>query len=170
METVTPRAISKILFNTEAQHPQIRVRLLKEALQNHDKYLNNEYLRIGVDHLFNVDLVQHYSEYSDQYRSSMTLNDVTMREIYRREVFSYRLLGAYSGVYQLHATTTILNSIVISHYPSTTIESIHKDLDRPFYPVSYNGSGNLKTCHIQWTKSGEKLIRLEHFVPLVRKE
>ena len=165
-----PRAISKIVFNTESQHQQIRVRLLKEAIVNKDKYLNNDYLRKGVDHLAGVDLVQHYSTYSDKYNSSMTLDDVTVHQIFKTEWFEYRLLGSYSGAYQIHSASTVIQSWIRCHYPLTSIQSINKDLNRSFYPVSTNDERNLKICHIQWTKSSENSIRLEHFVPLLQKK
>ena len=70
-------------------------------------YLNNACLRIGVDQLANVDLVRHYSEYSDQYNSSMTLDDLTVRQLYKDEWFKYRLLGSYSGAYQIHVGASL---------------------------------------------------------------
>ena len=164
-----PRSLSKIIFNTESQHEQLRVRMLSEALLNEDKYLDNAYLRIGVDQLSSVDLVQHYSEYSEQYNSSMTLDESTIRQIYRDEWFKYRLIGSYSGAYQFHSSASVMNTKIVSHYPATVVQTVYKDLNRPFFPVSSSGNENLKTCHIQWTKSNENSIRLEHFVPLVKK-
>ena len=165
-----PRALSKIVFNTETQHEQIRVRLLKEAIENKDMYLNNAHLRIGCDQLANVDLVRHNCEYSEQYNSSMTLDDTTVHQIYKREWFEYRLLGSFSGAWQFSCGATVLGTIIKSHYPSTIIQSIHDDLNRPFYPVRSSGDRLMKTCHVQWTKSNEKSIRLEHFVPLMEKQ
>ena len=79
-----PRSMSKIIFDCENQHEQIRVKLVKEGVQNEDKYLNNEYLRTGVDSLKDVDLVEHFSEYSEQFNSSMPLDDKPIRQIFQR--------------------------------------------------------------------------------------
>ena len=165
------RCISKCVFNSENQHEQIRVRLIMEAISNEDKYLDNSFLRIGVDQLANVDLVEHYSTYSDQYHSGMTLNDTSMRGLYRAEWYNFRLLHCYAGCFQFHSAASVLNRKVVSHYSATGVMSVHRDLNRPFFPVSSNDANDhLKVCHIQWTKSNENSIRLEHFVPLLSKE
>ena len=164
------RALSKFVFNTEAQHGQIRVRLVADAVKNEDSYLKNECLRIGgCQSCEDINLVQNYCTYNDHYNPVMKLNKQTFQKLYRKEWFDYRLLSCYSGLLQLHSAANSLQIKLVSHYPDRVIESIYTDTNRSMFPLGCKGTERLRTCHILWTTANGR-SHLNHFVPLIEKK
>ena len=164
------RAISKIIFNRESDHGQVRVRLLADALKNETRYLKNEFLKISAWHgSENVNFVHNYCQYSDHFNDPLvTLTDSIVLELYRKEWFEFRLLGCYAGMFQIHSAANTFQTKLISHYPDPAWPPIYKDANRAMYPLGCTGQENLREYHILWTSANGR-GRMNHFVPLFRR-
>ena len=63
-----PRAISYLLFRTQDRHPDIRTRIVYEAVLNIERYLDNTYVATGAQHIYSRGtLPQQYAQYSETY-------------------------------------------------------------------------------------------------------
>ena len=172
-----PRVLSKIIFDTECNHGQMRVRLIRDGVLNENRFLNNDHLKIGASpKVQNTEFIERYCTYSDYYNPCNVMTKQQVRRLYRKEWFEFRHLGRYSGVFQLHSAANILQTKVQSYYPDTTVfnstgfNSVYDDLNRLFYPLGSSGHDDITTSHIVWTKSCSTVQYLQHFVPLLKAE
>ena len=160
------RTLSKIIFNKESEHGQIRVRVVADAVKNEDSYLNDDCLKIGATE--QIHFVQIYCTYSEYFNDvDMRPVDRTIREIYRAEWYENWKLSCYSGIFQMHAAANALKIKLVSHYPDHVMECVYKNMNQAFFPLGCNGTADLKTCHILWS-STSKDAHLNHIVPLLR--
>ena len=166
-----PRSLSRIVFGSECNHREMRVRLVFDGVLNKKKYLNNANLKAGASSkVQDEDFVQRYCRYSDSFDTCRTLTKCTIERIYESEWFEYRQRGVYSGIYQLHSAANVLQMKLESYYPNLTMYPVHADLHRSLFPLGKYDEEGLETCHIVWTKSCLGAVRLQHFVPLVETE
>ena len=164
------RTFSKVKYGTECHHGEMRIRLVREAVSNEEKYINNEHLKVGAcAEIQNAKFAQTYCLYSDHIDTCRTLTKRSVLRIYQNEWFEYHLLGTYSGIFQLHVAACVLKAKVQSYFPNRIDNSVFLHLHRPIFPIGMPKE-DLKTYHVVWTKSKSTAARLEHFVPLLESE
>ena len=163
-----PRSLSRIVYGSERNHLEIRVRLVLDGVLNKTMYLNNANLKVGSSSkVQDENFVQRYCRYSDNFDTCRALTKRTVERFYESEWYEYRRRGVYSGIFQLHSAANVLQMKVESYYPSLTFHSVHVDLHRSLFPLGRHDEEDLETCHIVWTKSCLRATRLQHLVPLV---
>ena len=165
-----PRSLSRLLFGTQCRHGELRVRLVKEGVMNEKHYLDNAHLKVGVcEEIQDSNFVETYCKLSDEFDTSRTLTKRNVLRIYQNEWFQYRLLGTFSGIFQMLAAANVSQTRVKSYFPDHTVDFVFMNFHRSMVPFGRT-SEDLKTCHVVWTKSRSAACRLQHFVPLLLTE
>ena len=110
-----PRAISYLLFRTQDRHPEIRTRIIYEAVSNIECYLDHTYVATGAPNLYSRGtLPQQYAQYSDSYRTNRPLN---VRQIYKSEVLDICKNAAFMGIWQVFQASNVIKHTMCSVYP-----------------------------------------------------
>ena len=105
-----PRSISYVLFRTQSQYHEIRTRIIYESVQNMDRYLDNAYLQMGANHVYQRgSLTQQYAMYSDNYEPHV---DLDIANIYKCEVLDICKDGAYMGIWQIFQISNVIQAPV----------------------------------------------------------
>ena len=153
-----PRAVSHFLFGDETHHLEIRIRILKEAVDNLKWYTSDEYLSRGQSKRCQWSRVVTYSLFSPAHDP-----DLSVEEVYKREVMTIRRDGAYMGVWQFHQLANVVHRPVICVYPDEASENVREHLNRTFIPMWGEQSTPLM---IEWTPIPGSTSP-NHFVPLM---
>ena len=79
-----PRSVSYILEKHENRHKEIRVRIVYEAIQNMDKYLDNQCVSIGAQNFYGrATLVEQFAMYTEEFCPNIPLD---VLNLYKKEV------------------------------------------------------------------------------------
>lgn len=163
------RAISKVIFDTEQEHIQIRVRLIDHALKCDNAFLDNSNLRRGChEGCTRFNFTDRFSTYSEYYNPSRRINAGYIKELWEQEWLGYTAHDAWSGIYQLFCAADLLNVELKSYYCNDIIASVYQDLNRSMFPLGREPAS--EAIHIMWTSLDGKRSRTDHFVPLLEKE
>ena len=139
------QGLSKIILGTEYHHGQMRVWLIRDGVLNQKSFLNNAHLKIGTSpKAQNMNLVERYCMYSEDYNPCTELTKRGIRHLYRKDWFDFRKLGTFSGVFQLHSAANILQAKVQSYHPDTNVEAAYNDLNWLFYPLGSFGHEDIR--------------------------
>ena len=159
-----PSCGSVYAFGTPNESEEIRARIVKELVTQEDVYLNNEYLESGLSNKTDcckTSLKSQYAQYSEYYIPGMKLDENTIRDIYRKEIFSVTINKSYMGIWQLFALANVLNCAIYSVYPNKGNETVRNDLNRCILPRQPSKS---RAVYIMWTNTRAD-ITTEHWVP-----
>ena len=101
-----PHTISYLLFKTENRYPEIRVRIIYEAVLNMAMYLDDNYVSNGAHNFYDRGtLPELYAQYSDNYNPHATFN---MERLYQKEVLEIYQDGAYMGIWQIFQVVNVI--------------------------------------------------------------
>ena len=119
----------------------MRVRIVYEAIQNMDKYLDNEYVSIGAWNFYGrATLVQQFAMYSKDFNPNIPLN---VLDLYKKEVMEIHKLGGYCGIWQIFQTANILCVPIQSVYSTGCSDlNTRKDMNRTIYCYNDNNNNN----------------------------
>ena len=161
-----PRSISYILEKHEDRHKEIRVRIVYEAIQNMDKYLDNQYVSLGAQNLYGkATLVKQFAIYTEEFCPNTPLD---VLDLYKKEVMEIHKLGGYCGIWQIFQTANILHVPIQSVYPFGCSDlNTRKDMNRTVYCYNDNNN-NANEIKIMWTPTQIRKQRPCHFVPLLK--
>ena len=161
-----PRSVSYILEKHEDRHKEIRVRIVYEAIQNMDKYLDKQYVSIGAQNLYGrATLVEHFAMYTEEFCPNTPLD---VLDLYKKEVMEIRKLSSYCGIWQIFQTANILHVPIQSVYPFGCSDlNTRKDMNRTVYCYDDNNN-NANEIKIMWTPTQIRKQGPCHFVPLLK--
>lgn len=168
-----PRAASVLCYGTEERHLEMRARIIKELVENEDKYLSDFHMSQGTTCTSNSctqhGIVKQFALFSEQF-SGEKLTPLAIRRIYRAEVLSLCQSGSYMGIWQVAAISNVLQTKVFSVYPKYGGQTVRKDLHRTFQPFDEKSRND--PVYILWTNTRginipEREWRPNHFVPLL---
>ena len=104
-----PHCGSILAFGNENNDTEIRTRIVTDLIENEDLYLDQEYLRIGINKTDREvrRLPGEYAMFSEHFvDQNMTKEKV--REIYRKEILDVRNKGLSMGIWQIFSLANIL--------------------------------------------------------------
>ena len=161
-----PRSVSYILEKHEDRHKEIRVRIVYKAIQNMDKYLDNQYVSIGAQNFYGrATLVEQFAMYTEEFCPNTPLD---VLDLYKKEVMEIHKLGGYYGIWQIFQTASILCVPIQSVYPFGCSDlNTRKDMNRTVYCYNDNNN-NANEIKIMWTPTQIRKQRPYHFVPLLK--
>lgn len=164
-----PRSASVLAYGHENKHKEMRERIVCELVKNADKYLDNKYMKIGMNPDGNCDVIKTFASYSGLYVGTR-LNKATIRKLYELEVLSVCKNGEFMGLWQLASLANVLSCPVVSVYPKYGSHTVRRDMHRIFYPFENVSKAN--AVHILWTNTDgaekeEKEFTVNHFVVLM---
>ena len=166
-----PRCLSRFVFGTQCRHGEMRVRLVKEGVMNEEQYLDNTHLKVGTRaEIQKTNIVEMYCLCSDHRDTCRKLTRRSIQRIYQNELYEFRLLGRFSGMFQLHSAANALQVKVESYFPDRTVDAVFMHANRAILPFGRTVDDHLKSCRVVWTKSRPESAYLQHFVPLVQSE
>ena len=163
------RAISYLLFGTDAYHLHIRAAIVIEGILNKEKYLSHTFLCRGASRI-EENLPVQYAKYSDHYVSGQKVTENTVHYMYSRELHDCAKINSFMGLWQLAQAASALNTVVKSVYPHGGDPIMREDFNRVFFPVngSNNYDANCPALIIMWTSVTKNSVPV-HFVPLVQR-
>ena len=155
-----------LLSKSQAMYTELRVRIIYEAVQNIEKYVDHNYVSIGA-HNFHErgTLPEQYAQYSDNYNPYATFN---MLRLCKEEVLDICKDGTFMGIWQIFQIANVIKWPICSVHPNIGNPNVREDLHRTVYYIdnTYNAQSSL---HILWTLMQDNAgQRPCHFVPLLR--
>ena len=161
-----PRRVSSMLEKHEGRHKEIRVRIDYKAIQNLEKYLDNQYVSIGAQNLYGrATLVEQFTMYTEEFCPNIPLD---VSNLYKKEMMEIRKLSSYCGSWQIFQTANILCVPIQSVYPFGCSDiNTRKDMNRTVYCYNDNNN-NANEIKIMWTPTKIRKERPCHFVPLLK--
>ena len=161
-----PRTLSKLVFGTEEHHLEVRSRIVIEAVNGIEEYLDSKYLEVGAQAIHEkASIAEVLAQYSESYSPTLLpLTDTKIRKLYQDEVVQISKPGTYMGLWQFFQAANVINAMIVSHYPEKSNKAIRLDVNRKFNPRNSSG----KSAHILWTTlAWNARGRPSHFVPLL---
>ena len=138
-----PRAVSQFLFGDETYHLEIRMRIVKEAVDNYKWYIGDRYLGRGQSKPCQWSRVVTYSLFSPAHDQNLSVE-----EVYKKEVMTIRSNSSYMGVWQFHQVANVVHRPVMCIYPDEASENAREHLNRAFIPMWGEESTPIM---IEWT-------------------
>ena len=144
-----PRSVSYILEKHEDRHKEIRVRIVYEAIQNMDKYLDNQYVSISALNVYGrATLVEQFAMYTEEFCPNIPLD---VLNLYKKEVMEIHKLSSDCGIWQIFQTANIVHVPIQSVYPFVCSDlNTRKDMNRTVYCYNDNNN-NANEIKIMWT-------------------
>ena len=168
------RAISMAIYGTEEYHKILRTKILMEGVVYKYRYLNEDYLRLGMDPQQNDKILSCiFAEFSGNYKpeemnpQGRTHEEIsnTVKAVYKRDILEVRKLGAEMGMWQIFQASNVLGRPIASVFPERGNPNYRNYFNRIVYP--WNKEHRRNPClAIMWTpsKAGGPV---NHFVPLL---
>ena len=165
-----PNTLSRLVFGNEEHATEMRVRLVRCAIEHKDMFLNESVLKRGYDcpHI-QRNLCDIYVEYGkDGYSAPQHLTPAEREYFYKKDVVDFRRSGCRCGIWQLHQAAEVLQCPVNCIYPHlpTNFDSVRTDFNRTFLPLQPQKCHN-ETVYIMFCRSSGSLSQVNHFVPVV---
>ena len=152
-----PSSGSVLAYGQRVNEQEIRVRIIKELVENEETYLDDKYLARGTGTEKNDKACsKSYAQYSDKYVPGMKLTKSLIKRIYQEEVLSLTEDKSFMGIWQLHALSPLY-----SVYPKLGNPSVRRDLHRLIEPIKKAEHGPV---YIMWTSCRTDMNK-EHWVP-----
>ena len=133
-----PRCGSLLAYGTQDKHSEMRLRMLKELVDNQQYYLTNEF--------------QNFALYSMHFKQNMALTDIAIEHIFHMECFSTCKNSEYLGLWQLACLATVLGHPLTSVYPTYAAHNIRDAVHREFLPRPGQQRSSNKG-YIMWTNT-----------------
>ena len=164
-------SLSRLVYGDELHSVEMRVRVVHEGIVNMNLYLDHEYLCWGhsFDYRSENDIRRIYASFCSFYRHGMSLDDGSIENYYKMEMFNVRCRNEYSGIWQFHQAANVLKCKVQSVYPHTEVQIVRKELNRVILPMDLESVNCDELVRIMWTKGSGVGSGYNHFVPLVKK-
>ncbi|KAL3890798.1 hypothetical protein ACJMK2_003076 [Sinanodonta woodiana] len=159
-----PYSGSVLAFGNDRYATEIRARIILEQTLYEEYYLQENYLKNGLDDPPKFDIKKAFAMYSDEYKHGTDrLNDkTTLQDIYEREVMKIRKRSTYMGIWQIFALSSVLQQKVFSIYPKLGNVNVRNDLHKIIHP-RVNVCEN-RILYIMWTSTRSDMTR-GHWLP-----
>ena len=144
----------------------MKVRIVYEAIQNMDKYLDNQYVSMGAQNFYGrATLVEQFAMYTADYHPNIQLD---VLNLYKKEVMEICQLGGYCGIWQIFQAADILHVLIQSVYQVGCSDlNTRKDMNRTVYYYNDNNN-NANEIKIMWMPTQIRKQRPCHFLPLLK--
>lgn len=158
-----PRVLSFLTFRNEDHHPEMRARIVYEAVLSSKNYLDNNYISKGANVQYRRgDTVTQFAQLS-----KYCLRGMSNEQIFQKETMEMCKDGTYMGMWQIAQAANILGHPVNSIFPDIGEVLVRPDIHRTVY--CYNDEmNNNEVVHILWTSMLPERRLPNHFVPLLR--
>ncbi|KAL3836889.1 hypothetical protein ACJMK2_022296 [Sinanodonta woodiana] len=159
-----PYSGSVLAFGNDRYGTEIRAKIIIEQTLYEEYYLQENYLKNGLDDPPKFDIKKAFAMYSDEYKHGTgRLNDkTTLQDIYEREVMKIRKRSTYMGIWQIFALSSVLQQNVFSIYSKLGNVNVRKDLHKINHP-RVNVCEN-RILYIMWTSRRSDMTR-GHWLP-----
>ena len=166
-------SLSRLVYGDEEHATELRVRVVVEAVQNKDIYLNNNFLRKG--HYAQHDQLHYVDEYiKNSYMQGKptdpvaTFTPASRNQIYQWLIFQLRKPGSECGIWQFHQAACVLNCPLKLIYPIVVsgFESLRDIYNRTFLPTTVK-KDCYSSAHIMFSRFGVLSCQPDHFVPVI---
>ena len=123
------------------------MRIVYEAIQNMDKYRDNQYVSISAQNFYGrTTLVEQFAMYTEELYPNIPFD---VLDLYKKKVMEICKLSGYCGIWQIFQTANILCVLIQSVYPFGCSDlNTRKDMNRTVYCYNdNNNNGNeIKSC------------------------
>ncbi|KAL3876458.1 hypothetical protein ACJMK2_034302 [Sinanodonta woodiana] len=159
-----PYSGSVLAFGNDRYATEIRARIIIEQTLYEEYYLQENYLKNGLDDPPKFDIKKAFAMYSDEYKhgTDRLKDKTTLQEIYERKVMKIRKRSTYMGIWQIFALSSVLQQKVFSIYPKLGNVNVRKDLHKIIHP-RVNVCEN-RILYIMWTSTRSDMTR-GHWLP-----
>ena len=171
------RVMARYLLGDPEQHPEIRIRMAKEAAKNEHLYLDHNYMFAGLNPSDKIiSLPEYYAGITGtcKVENITNLNTETIRHIFRKELVKWSKARAWIAMWQLHVASNMCgHPLNVVHVVDKCRHSMWEYYNREVHPVMNTDRPQL--LHIMWTTANEEhrtpvtINDINHFVPLVWK-
>ena len=107
-----PHTISYLLSKSQAMYTELRVRIIYEAVQNIEKYVDHNYVSIGAHHFYEHGTLP--EQYAQHYNPYATFN---MLQLYKEEVLDICKDGTFMGIWQIFQIANVIKWPICSVHP-----------------------------------------------------
>ena len=112
------------------------MRLLIEGIQNKDKYLDNEYLKLGATHIHGRGtFLQQYALFTGQNLPQCGSLEETVEIIYDRDILDLRKEGSYTGMWQIWQACNVIGRPIRRVFPMRGSKAFRSDFNRLCIPM-----------------------------------
>ena len=111
-----PRTASLLCTGTEERHTEMCVRIAHEMVKHEDVYLNSSFLSKG-NGASDDSMSMRYAQYSPSYIPGSKLTADDIKATYEMETVDIVRPGAYCGIWQMHALSSLMGAPIHSLYP-----------------------------------------------------
>ena len=102
-----PRTISYILFKMQDHYMEIQTRIIYEAVQNYNKYLDDFYVIRGAVNFYDRGtLPEQYGQYSDNYNPYVQFN---LKGLYEQEILDICADGAFCEIWKIFQACNVIH-------------------------------------------------------------
>ena len=150
------RSLSTLIFGSEDNHLEVRVRLIHEMVTTKSLYLNSDFLSLE-SFIYPSEILNKISILSDDLSNSL----LSIEEIFKALTFKTRKLKTELSAWHLHAAAQILTSSIISLHPDLGPINHRELVKRAFIPVKDNYP---QPIYILWTSSRTDM-NLDYWIP-----
>ena len=155
-----PRAASFLCSGNESDlHTEMRVRMVMKLAAHYELYVNDEFL--SKPEPTKPGISTSYAMYSGQFE-----NDLSMSQIFEKEVMHVIKPGSYCSMWQLHGLASVLGTPLRVLYPGKGAPRV--DLNKTIVPRIANSTA---TATIMWTHTSNTNVTAwwqpNHFVPVL---
>ena len=162
------QALAHVLLSDEGRHHEVRVRITFEGVMKEDSFLNHDVLARGVS-LGSQNRPAAYASYSGLLTPEITsLNEQSVRTVYRRDVIANSRDCTHMGVWQLHHAAEAIKRPIVSVYPQYSKRDVRRDINRVVLPIN-SVHDNKCPVHLMWTplSKDDASGNMKHFVALL---
>ena len=163
------RSLSMLAFGTESRYQEMKVRIIKEAVDNKAYYLNNGSLVHGLFEDFqDLDIVNYYvnTSRSVELVQPKVINAESIEQIYDAENLRITKHCAWMGMWQLHQGCSVIKLPLRIVYPHINLRDRHL-MNRLVYPRGVNSQCHDNELGVMWTSTNDVTFEIDHFVPLL---
>ena len=138
-----PRTLSRLIFGSQEHHLDVGSRIVIEAVNGIEEYLDSKYLKIGARAIHEkTSIAEVLAQCSKPFSPSL----LPLTDTMIGKVVQISKHGTYIGLWQffLFQAANVLSAIIVSYYPDKSNKAICLDGNRKFNPRNSSG----KCAHI----------------------
>lgn len=162
-------AISRLMYGNQGRAEELRVRMLIEAVQNEEWYLDQDYLLAGLTKWKETDQASQIIRATGVYPTVSTFLEMSPEDRkfwFRKKLFRHTKVGEHCGLFIMHIMSNVCRRPILSVLPSCTDRKNLGDLHRMVWP--YRPEDRVREPFvIMWSCTGVDSPNLNHFIPIV---
>ncbi|XP_052061252.1 uncharacterized protein LOC127701423 isoform X1 [Mytilus californianus] len=159
-----PRSASVIMYGTENNHTELRVRIALELACYLPLYVDHTYLRRGEQLSDKEALVlpKSYVMYSELYTPGDIITSSLIERTLFEEIRKVCSANEFMGIWQIFALASVLGRPLQSVYPNRGNPNVRKDLNRSILPREMESN---TPAYILWSSNINDEMTYAHWIP-----